>query len=244
MKTALRRLVPFGLAVAAVVLVALLRINPKATDADTEDLVPFRDPETYLWGYRDRTGTVRIAPAFTFADDQWHEGFAWVDTERCRRSAHPEFQCELEYSQQDDCGTFIRSDGTRLFSFHAHEVADMSNDMWDFVPPRFDHGLAFVRFPDGHVRGISTDGNPLPLHARYGGFASVDIPHQGDWPYIRYRGDWALVQLTNGWLGVLGADHDFAIGPSADTGMVLRAWKNGLVPDSADGDSMTVSSSP
>lgn len=218
----------FGFVGVAAISVVLIRHGLNAPKANEEDLIPFQDLGTGLFGYRDRSGTVRLSPMFTFADNQWHEGFVWVNTKRCRRSAHPEWRCELEYSQQDDCGTFIRADGSSLFSFHAHSVADMANDMWDFVPPRFDHGLAFVRFPDGRVRGISTDGKPLPLHARYGGFACVDIPHQGDSPYINYRGDWALVQLTNGCLGVLGAEHDFVIGPSVDTGMVFRIWRNKL----------------
>lgn len=83
------------------------------------------------------------------------EGFAWVDTERCSQSAHPDWRCCLEVSGLDDCGTFIRP----------------------------------------------------------------------------YRGDWALVELTNGCLGVLGPDHDFAVGPSDDTEMVLAAWRRGLVAE-------------
>ena len=215
-----------GLSGLAAILFALFATGCKHPVVGVDGLTPFRDPETYLWGYRDRTGTVRIAPAFTFADDQWNEGFAWVDTERCSRSAHPDWRCRLEISGQDDCGTFIRPDGSRLFSFHAHEVADISNDMWDFVPPRFDHGLAFVRFPDGLVRGITTNGTPLPLHDRYGGFVTIDHAD-----YITYRGDWALVELTNGCLGVLGPDHDFAVGPSDDTEMVLETWRRGLVAE-------------
>ena len=128
----------------------------------------------------------------------------------------------------DDFGTFLRPDGTPLFSFHAHPVADVGNDMWLFVPPRFEHGLAFVRFPDGLIRGITTNGLPLPLHERYGGFASIDAPHCGESPYVHYRGDWALVGLPDGRAGVLGPDHEFAVWPSEDVAEVHSLWKDGL----------------
>ena len=187
----------FGFAGIAAIFVVLILHGLHAPNANEENLIPFQDPRTGLFGYRDGDGTVRLSPVFTFADDQWHEGFAWVDTERCSRSAHPDWRCRLEISGQDDCGTFIRPDGSRLFSFHAHEVANLYNDMWDFVPPRFDHGLAFVRFPDGLVRGITTNGTPLPLHDQYGGFAAIDLRQFGEYTYIWYRGDWALVELTN-----------------------------------------------
>ena len=189
--------------------------------------IPFQDRETGSWGFRDRKGAVLIPAAYLYADASWNGGFSWVDLGSCSAKQHPGWHCAREKSLEN-FGTFLRPDGTPLFSFHAHPVSDFGNDMWVFVPPRFEHGLAFVRFPDGLVRGITTNGLPLPLHEQYGGFVPVDSPGGGDGEYIHYRGEWALVELTDGRAGVLGPDHDFTVGPSNDMEAVAAIWKTGL----------------
>ena len=227
MKTRIAGYITFS--VLRIVLLCQPQIGRSGLPSDAVEVpqVPFRDAETGNWGFREQQGSISIPAVYSSVDDSWNGGFSWAEFGSCRAEDHPGWRCARE-NLADPFGTFLRPDGTPLFSFHAHPVADVGDDVWLFVPPRFEHGLAFVRFPDGLIRGITTNGLPLPLHERYGGFASIDAPHCGESPYVHYRGDWALVGLPDGRAGVLGPDHEFAVWPSEDVAEVHSLWKDGL----------------
>ena len=59
----------------------------------------------------------------------------------------------------------------------------------------------------------------------------VSFGSEGAKPRVAEIGRLSNFQLTNGCLGVMGPDHDFAVGPSDDTEMVLETWRRGPVAE-------------
>ena len=202
-----------------------------ATETESATLVPFSvssiDGLDHRWGFRESGGKVVLPAQYLDVDSFFCEGFAWVNTDYCEHPIPgPE---EKRWAEMPQRGTFIDSSGRPLALPHAHSV----HEPWDcdFVwkPPRFDHGLAFVRLSDGLICGMTTNGVPLDVHAEFGMFAdSSTNPQMKDKWYWHYRGDWALVGLVDGRLGVLDGTRHFAVGPTNDAAFVRQRWRNGL----------------
>ena len=205
-----------------------------ATDTESETLVPFMASGTNggagvtgRWGFRDVGGKIVVPARYLDVDPFFCEGFAWVDTDGCEHG----FQGHVpeHWLDRPNRGTFVNSAGRPLPLSHAHSV----HVTWDgdpvWKPPRFDHGLAFVRLEDGSICGLTTNGTSLDVHGECGMFAdsSANPEIEDDW-YWHYRGDWAIVGLSDGRLGILDGARRFVVGPTNDAAFVKREWQSGV----------------
>ncbi len=202
-----------------------------ATDTESETLVPFMTPRTNgvigRWGFREVGGKVVVPAQYLDADSFFCEGFAWVNTDYCE---HPiPGTDERRWAEMPQQGTFIDCSGRSLALPHVHSVQEPWDCDPNWKPPRFDHGLAFVRLSDGLICGLTTNGAPLAVHEEFGMFVDSSAnPRVADEWYWHYRGDWALVGLADGRLGILDGTRRFAVGPTNDAAFVRIQWRNGV----------------
>jgi hypothetical protein len=159
-----------------------------------------------LAGYRNRWGRCVIPPQFILVPAEWRGEWQWVwdadcdDTEACAASNGYDFS-----------GNFIDKTGRKLLPFHAHAV---TRDLIFDTYPAFDHGLAFVRCSDGHIYGVTEDGNRLPLHETWGPFRELD--GFGGQEYIGYDGRCAFVRFLDGRYAILDENHELSAPPTDD----------------------------
>lgn len=207
------------------------RNDAPAAKVKGDGLVPFMDPRTNgvvgRWGFREVGGKVVVPAQYLDAASFFCEGFAWVDTDYCD---HPiPGTEEKRWAEMPRRGTFIDSSGRALPLPHVHSVQEPWDCDPDWKPPRFDHGLAFVRLADGSICGLTTNGAPLAIHEEFGMFVDSSVnPQVVDEWYWHYRGDWSLVGLADGRIGILDGTRCFAVGPTNDAAFVRREWRNGV----------------
>ncbi|MGI6494955.1 MAG: WG repeat-containing protein [Kiritimatiellia bacterium] len=193
-----------------------------------EELIPFVSNETNrrgynLWGYTNPKGQVVIEPRFFHASETWSDGFAWVDVEECTN-----FNTCLECDGLGYAGDFIDKSGKRLVNKHIHAlVGEPWGIGWE---PRFEQGLAFVKFPDGTIFCITTNGIPLDVHKEHGPF--VDYCY-GVLRYAFNHQGVAVFRVKSGGYGLLSTNGTVVVAPT-NTRSKISQLLNELTVDTAN----------